>query len=199
MSITSLKEVGLFTFSLLLFPWAAVHAEMGKGTVQDPLTREYIDGVYKGWQEGITLDHQTGNYIVTYKDGYGFYNSVIFESATKIEPVLKSKFHHHNSANTIIYKYRLKNGIRSKQNINMLLTHISNINPGGPTGPKNWDGRTIPTLTDSTLRLSWTYDGEEHLGGLAPSRSIGEFKVESNDLPGISVMEITGAAKAMAR
>lgn len=196
MSITSLKDVRLFIFALLLFPWTVVQAEMGKGTVQDPVTREYVDGVYKDWQEGIVLDHQTGNHIITYKDGYGFYNSVIFESATKIEPFLKSKFNHHNSTNIIIYKYRLKNGTKSKQNINMLLTHISNINPNSPTGPKGWDGRAIPTLTDSTLRLSWTYDGEEHLGGLAPSRSIGEFKVESSDLPGISVMEITGAAKA---
>ncbi|MCR4346921.1 MAG: hypothetical protein NUV55_06940 [Sulfuricaulis sp.] len=196
MSIASLKDIGLFILALLLFPWPVVQAEMGKGTVQDPVTREYVDGVYKDWQEGILLDPQTNNYIVTYKDGYGFYNSVMFEAATKIEPVLKSKFKHPNSANTVVYEYKLKNGTRSKQNINMFLAHVSSINPGSPMGPKGWDGRAIPTLTDSTLRLSWMYDSEEHLGGLAPGRSIGEFKVESSDLPGITVMEITGAAKA---
>ena len=72
--------------SLLLMP-GIVWAEMGKGTVQDPITRAYTDGVYKDWQEGVVQHPGTGDYIVTYKDSWDFFNEIILEPATKIEPI----------------------------------------------------------------------------------------------------------------
>ena len=151
----------------LCLPLSTVQAEMGKGTVEDPITREYTRGVYKDWQEGVVLDTETGNYIVTYKAWNGHFESVILEPATKIDPTLKSKFKRIENSNAVRYEYRLKNSSKAKQNVEMFLTHVSNINPGGPVAPSNWDGRAFPTFTDSNLRLSWTHEGVGPAGGLA--------------------------------
>lgn len=168
---------------------------MGKGTVEDPITREYTRGVYKDWQEGIVIHPGTGDHIVTYKAWNGFFNSVIFEPATKIDPTLKSKFKLSDSVNAVVYEYKLRNGPKAKQDIGMFLTHVSNIS-GNPTGPLDWDGRTFPSFTDPSLRLSWTREDKDAkvppLRGLAPGKSADGFKVESSDLPGVVVMKIMG-------
>jgi hypothetical protein len=135
---------------------------------------------------------------VTYKDAWGFFNSVILEPATKIDPTLKSKFKLSDSVNTVVYEYKLRNGPKAKQDIRMLLTLVSNIS-GNPTGPLDWDGRIVPTFTDSNLFLSWTYEDKDAkvlpLRGLAPGKTADGFKVESNDLPGVVMIKVKGNAR----
>ena len=146
-------------------------------------------------QEGVVLDPQTGDYIVTYKSGYsGKIYQLVFVPSTKIKPRLKSKFGRKHDKYTIFYRYKVKNGPDSKQNIDMLLTKVSGINPGGQLSPPEWDG-IVATDTDSPrLRLAWNFRGDEFLGGLAPGRDLGGFALASVDLPGIAVVQITGAA-----
>lgn len=196
----SLKNSSRLLLSVSIFfgvsaPSLAEYAEGALGYDWNPETKQF-KRVYKDWQEGIVFDDKSGNYLVTYKDGYGEYNEVIFEPATKIEPHLKSRYKYSKSANAVIYEYRLKNGAKSKQNISMFLAIVSSISTGGPISPKRWEGHAVPTLSAPTLRLSWNYDGETYLGGLPPKKDIGGFMVESNDLPGITEMQIMGAAKA---
>jgi hypothetical protein len=191
----SRKRISQFSAAILCFAGFGAYAEVGVGTLQDPITRKYTDNVSKDWQEGVVMHPETGNYVVTYKAWNGFFNSVIFEPATKIDPTLKSKFISSDSGNAVIYQYKLRNGAKARQNIEMFLTHVSNINPGGPIAPPDWDGRVFPTFTDSNLRLSWTHEGVGPSGGLAPGKTADGFRVESNDLPGVVVMQIKGNAR----
>lgn len=180
--------------ALALLAHAPAQAEMGKGTAQDPVTRAYTDHVYKDWIEGVKRDPQTGNYIITYKDSSGFFNEILFEPADKIDPVVRSTFRHAPQSDLVRYEYTLANGAASQQRIRMLVSQVSSVS-AGPGSPKDWEGYVVPTFANADLRLSWAYEGDGHLGGLAPGRSIGDFQIESVDLPGIAVMQVEGAAR----
>lgn len=186
--------VAVSIFSSISMPSLAEYTEGALGYDWNPETKQF-KRVYKDWQEGVVFDVKSGNYFVTYKDGYGEYNEVIFEPATKFDPTLKSKFKQIDSPSVTVYDYKLRNGNKSKQNIDMFLVHVSKVNAGSPISPESWDGRAIPTLTDTSLRLSWTYEGSEDLGGLKPGKTASGFRVESNDLPGIALVEVKGASR----
>src|SRR6266699_4653463 len=109
---------------LLIFPWS-LRAETGTGTVQDPATYQYTDLVVKDWQEGIVLDANTGNYIITYKGSDGYFSSIVFEPATKIAPTLSWKFEDLKENAVIRYRYALSNGRESKQGIGMFRMVVS--------------------------------------------------------------------------
>lgn len=146
-------------------------------------------------EEGVVLDPQTGNYIVTYTSGYsGQLENVVFVPSTKIEPRLKSEFARDG---TVVYQHRLGNGPDSEQNIDMLLlTTVSNINAGGQLSPPSWDGAVATDTESSNLRIAWIFQGDDVLDGLAPGADVSGLALESDDLPGIAIMQITGAAPA---
>ncbi len=146
-------------------------------------------------QEGIVFNPQTGNYVVTYKNAYS--NNivqVIFAPSTNIEPRLRSKFGRKHDQNSILYRYKLRSQPASKQNIDMLLTIVSDINAGTQLSPPQWKGTATPHEEIGNMRVAWRFSGGVHLGGLAPERSVSGFALESADLPGVAVVEITGAA-----
>jgi len=75
--------------------------------------------------EGVVLDPNTGNYLITY---YGagapgdkknkILRKVIFVPATKIEPIVQSAFKNRGDGE-IAYTYRVTNGIKSRQPLDM--------------------------------------------------------------------------------
>ncbi|MCR4346919.1 MAG: hypothetical protein NUV55_06930 [Sulfuricaulis sp.] len=185
----------IFVIVALLLSAGSTHAELGIGHIAsewDPQTKEFKE-VYKDWQEGVVTNLDTGNYTITYKDDDTF-SEVVFEPSTKIDPALKSKFHVSENKNIITYRYKLKNGKHSKQNIDTLITNINSAY-GDLKNPKDWVGRTVPNSVDDRLRLSWIYDGNVDLGGLKPNEGPIGFSLESFDLPGIGTAQITGAAR----
>lgn len=154
-----------------------------------------IPASYGDEQEGVVFDPETGDYIVTYKSGYsGKIHQLVFVPSTKIKPRLKSKFGRKGDKNIIFYRYKLRNESGSKQNIDMLLTKVSSIDPDGQLSPPEWDGIVATDIDSPDLRLAWNFRGDEFLGGLAPGRNLGGFALASVDLPGIAIVQITGAA-----
>lgn len=191
----NLYRTSIVILVALLLRASFAHAEFGVGHIAsewDPQTKEFRE-VYKDWREGVVVDPNTGNYTVTYKDDDTF-SEVVFEPSTKIDPVLKYKFHASENKNIITYRYKLKNSKHSKQNIDTLISNISSAN-GELKNPKDWVGRTVPNFDDNRLRLSWIYDGNVDLGGLKPNEGLTGFVLESFDLPGIGVVQILGAAR----
>ncbi len=63
--------------------------------------------------EGILLDRNTGDYIITYADVSGQIMQTRFAPSTKIDPALRSRFE--NQHGLIRYRYSIKNGSRGKQ------------------------------------------------------------------------------------
>src|SRR6266700_4131672 len=175
---------------LAVFSWSA-HAEMGTGTVQDPVTYQYLYRVTKDWQEGIVLDRNTGNYVITYKIDDGIFASIVFEPATKITPTLSWKFEDLKENGVIRYRYALGNGRESKQGIDMFRMVVSNVAAGSVTNVGNWQGHAVP-YRDSGQLLSWSCSMKTKVCNLAPGGRQGEFVADSNDLPGIVMAQITG-------
>lgn len=184
LTIASLSVVLCFSLTAL--------AEMGTGIVQDPVTGKLTNGVQQDWKQGIALDPQTGNYIITYKDAYGFFNSSVFEPATKITPNLTARFHLTRQNGLIEYRYILSNARTSKQGIKEFRVTVSSVAPGNSMRTGNWQGLVAPTATGSSFYLSWFCSQGNDACSLPPGRHQEGFRVTSRDLPGISVAEIRG-------
>ena len=76
--------------------------------------------------EGIVLDPNTGDYIITYTNAVGQLKQSRFVPSTKIEPSLYSRFE--NERGLIHYRYVLKNGTASKQPlIGLILDPLSSL------------------------------------------------------------------------
>jgi hypothetical protein len=171
----------------------STRAEMGKGTVQDPVTGKLTNGVTQDWHQGIVFDPKTGNYIITYKDAYGFFNSSVFEPATKITPKLTAQFRLTDQAGLIEYRYTLSNARTSKQGIEEFRVLVSSGIPDDSlTG--NWRRVVAPTVTGSNSYVGWFCLERNRTCTVPPGRHQEGFRVTSSDLPGISVAEISGKA-----
>ncbi len=184
-------HVAALVSGVLLIFSSSLRAEMGTGTVEDPVTHEYTDNVVKDWQEGIVLDPNTGNYLITYKIDDGIFASIVFEPATKIAPTLRWKFEDLKENGVIRYRYALGNGRESKQGIDMFRMVVSNVAAGSVTNVGNWQGHAVP-YRDSGQLLSWSCSMKTKVCNLAPGGRQGEFVADSNDLPGIVMAQITG-------
>lgn len=149
--------------------------------------------------ESIVLDPHTGDYIITYSSYTAeiqpALQRVVFVPATKIDPIVKSKFKLDEN-DKIRYSYTLKNGPKSRQNIDGLA--ISNtVNTIAPLDvPKNWIGNIFPNFEGNHARVAWSYWGDEELGGLPPGSVQVGFGFNSNTLPGIGTAELRGASPA---
>jgi hypothetical protein len=177
----------------------ATHAELATGTIVDPSSRTWAPPitrvVYKDWQEGVSLNQDTGDYVITYKNDNGNYIEVTFVPSTKISPLLLSKIKRAGDESAVRYEYQLKSDATSRQNISEIFCLVRGITAGSIVSPKYWQGGAYPNLQTASggLRLSWKYHGTELFGGLAPGKNLTGFEVQSNDLPLVRPMEINGA------
>lgn len=155
-----------------------------------------------GATEGIVLDLETGNYVITYEAGSeytprGMYRT-IYTPATKINPSVKSHFREMERPAAIAYAYKVKNGKDSKQNLGgILMVTISHAYPG-LVGPRGWNGSIITNVDGPGFRIGWHYSGSEDLGGVTPGVSLGGLEFKSSDLPGIGIMQLMGATPIQA-
>lgn len=180
-----------------------------------------ISNVYGLSEEGVVLDPDTGNYLITY---YGsgapgdkknkILRKVIFVPATKIDPLVKSTFKL-MEASDITYSYRITNGTTSRQLLDaMRFDPVTDIVSAVPlpkrhqdtdlnTVEKNYlagvaaletpDGWTGGSYTSHSggLRISWSYSTSS---GLAQGKSQGGFGFSSKDIPGIGMAQLQGYA-----
>jgi len=156
------------------------------------VTGKLTNGVQQDWNQGVVLDPQTGNYIITYKDAYGFFNSSVLEPATKITPNLTAQFRLTNQDGLIEYRYALSNARTSKQGIKGFRVLVSSVAPGNPMKTGNWEGMVAPTVKGPNFYLSWFCSQGDNVCSLLPGRRQEGLRMTSRDLPGISVAEIKG-------
>ncbi len=192
MSLKNIRFVPVVFLTVVSCLSLVAQAEMGTGTVQDPVTGKLTNGVQQDWNQGIVLDPQTGNYIITYKDAYGFFNSSVFEPATKITPNLTAKFRLMNQDKLIEYRYTLSNARTSKQGIKEFRVLVSSVTSGNSMKAGNWEGVVAPNVTGSNFYLSWFCSQGDNACSLPPGRRQEGLRVTSRDLPGISEAEIRG-------
>lgn len=154
-----------------------------------------------GTTEGVVLDLETGNYVITYEAAdelrpQGLYQT-IYTPATKINPSVKSRFKEMERPDAIVYSYKVKNGKDSKQNLEGLIVIASHAYPGS-AGPRGWYGGIVTNVDGPGFRIGWHYSGSEDLGGIAPGAALGGLEFKSSDLPGIGIMQLRGATPIQA-
>ena len=130
-----------------------------------------ISSAPAGAMEGIVLDLETGNYVITYEAAdelrpQGLYQT-IYVPATKINPSVKSYFRERERPDAIAYNYKVKNGKDSKQNLRIMMIIASHAYPG-LGAPRGWDGSIVTNVDGPGFRIGWSYSGSQDLGGLAP-------------------------------
>lgn len=155
----------------------------------------------QGAKEGVAFDSATGNYVITYEAEdelrpKGLYQT-IYTPATKIEPTVESRFEQTSSGNRVTYKFKVKNGKKSQQNLEMLILLVSNTESNLVT-PAGWGGSAVENLGGTEFRVGWSYDGPEDLGGLTPGQTLNGFGLASNDLPGVGIIQLSGATPIQA-
>jgi hypothetical protein len=172
--------------------------------------------------EGIVRDPVTGNYTATFvvegEDGKDWLETGDLETATKIDPTVRSKFKLAEGWN-IRYAYTIRNGSSAKQAINhfdlyglpinvVLLKTTPLLGSGNVvleeffdsamTSPsEKWSGsgaRNGQTLNIGWMYERWDYSTKSHntAVGIQPGESASGFGFAGPDLPGIFVAKLTG-------
>lgn len=169
--------------------------------------------------EGLILNPSTGDYTLNYCDPDQLPDTcvieqVIFTPATKLSPVLRTRFILNTADWSITYRYRVKNKAASRQPLVMLaLDPIPDINAPIPLSkrlvdlktagvatqlgagravlltPAGWQGTTVPSVqSPNFLRLGWTFGSLAFpQAGLAPGQVQLGFGFTSTNLPGIAI------------
>jgi hypothetical protein len=176
--------------------------------------------------ESIVFDSKTGNYIITYlgyddtgeSDMPTVSRQAIFVPATKIDPVIQSTFKFSNGEK-IPYSYRVRNGIRARQSLSMLLfdpvsdidssiplpKNVEDINPNtieqyfsvaadALVSPNGWVGQ-VTASSAGGLRIGWiNINTSLSVSGISVGAVRGGFGFSSKDIPGIGVTQLQGEA-----
>jgi len=103
--------------------------------------------------EGIVLDRNTGDYIITYANAAGRLKQSRFVPSTKINPTLNSRFEIRHGA--IRYRYSIKNGVSGKQPlIGFIFDPVSSIYSNGAVPEtRQQDIEKIKQLASDPVRL----------------------------------------------
>lgn len=171
------------------------NAEMGTGTIEDPVTHQYTTQVTKNWQEGVVLDPTTGNYIITYKGDHDLFYSIVFEPSTKVNPTIRSFFKYSQNDQVIAYRYGIHIAKTSKQGLDGFTTSASSYVDNSIQSPKDWKGSASPNSVDTNFILGWLCLKGDVVCSASPGTQLQGFALESKDLPGISVAKFTGHAR----
>ncbi len=148
-------------------------------------------------EEGIVQDPVTGDYVITYKGDDGALKRAVFVPGTKIDAKVKSKVKK-TTTDTIVYSYKVQNGAQGKQAIVALVAQASSVVNGSQVTPKHWHGVMTEYFQGSGFRVGWLQLRSDPAPlALSPGSGSNDFAFESNDLPGIGIMELKGDAPVM--
>lgn len=145
----------------------------------------------KAEEEIFFINPDTGNYHIRYKNDFGEISDVIFIPATKIDPMLTSKFK--DKGEKINFRYKVRNGTMGRQSLIGVRFSASNIYKTTQTNPSGWEGTILPNIGGTGFFVNWHYgDLNTEISGLRPGQSQSGFGIESPDLPGIGIVRLNG-------
>jgi hypothetical protein len=148
-------------------------------------------------EESIVIDTQTDNNIITYRGDDGTIKRAIWEPTNKIDPSIKSKFKV-TKDETFVYRYKIKNGVKSKQALQGFHLKTSYANGRKQTTPQGWIGSVNRWPDQTSYEVDWSIlCGRQRNACLAPGTSQNGFMLESPDLPGMGLARSRGAATIM--
>ena len=185
----------LFGGSDSVLPGLSVSAEcagpdtiMKKVTILITIVMSFAYG--QSWRDTLWYDMQGGNYIVQYVGEGDTLVSVVFEPATKINPIISANVDFNASQEKMVYHYLIENGGDSKQNL--FSFQVEYKAPVTDVTANRWQSRkvqegTVETLEDGGRRWvtsdagRWAWSGFQ---GLQPTWRKNGFGLESSGIPG---------------
>jgi hypothetical protein len=143
-----------------------------------------------------------------------------FVPATRIDPTIESDFVYRPDRREVQYAYRVANGRRAKAAlVRIVIDPLSTVSalmlpPASAGGmdadhrtqfegtasgalitPDHWSG-TLSAHTGPGLRIVWQLDATPGAKGVAPGRAQAGFGLPADDLPGVVLAHLQGAAPA---
>lgn len=151
--------------------------------------------------ESITLDPNTGNYVITYEgysNGQPATHTVIYVPATKFEPSIKSEYSNIANGN-VKYRYKIRNAVTSEQSIAVIRMYLREINQDDQLSPFGWLGhvfkkRSVPD--PKAYIASWmafNKNSNQSASGIMPGTTESGFGFNSRLLPGVVPIELLGS------
>ncbi len=139
------------------------------------------------FEEGI-VKNTDGDYIITFFSESGHWIQWQWEPATKIDPSVTWGIKQSSKSDSLAYSFTVANGVTSKQKLDLVRMIVSSTINGTQVIPTGWDG--VSSSRKSNIIVSWSFqaDGE----GIKAGASQNGFGFESNDLPGIGAIELSG-------
>lgn len=147
--------------------------------------------------ESLTYDPETGIYTIYYYNTYDQPTPVLqhaqFELPTRIDPNIKFELKE-SEQGSILYRYKLKSGMASKQDLVLMRLDANSAYPEGQMTPTGWHGSVNPDPASIGVVVGWSKlvrDGT----GLKPGQSQGGFGAQSQDLAGVGMVETWGRVR----
>jgi hypothetical protein len=137
-------------------------------------------------RDTLWFDPQSGNYIIQYIGVGDTVVTVVFEPATKIDPIITAAVRLQKNEDTLTYEYSIKNGEKSKQNLVSFeieyKAEVSDNTTNGWYSRKIFDGKIEDDRWFTFDAMRWRWSGDQ---GLERGWSVSGFVLKSNGLPGI--------------
>ena len=144
----------LFGGSDSVLPGLSVSAEcagpdtmMKKVTILITIVMSFAYG--QSQRDTLWYDMQSGNYIVQYVGEGDTLVSVVFEPATKINPIISANVDFNASQEKMVYHYLIENGGDSKQNL--FSFQVEYKAPVTDVTANRWQSRKVQEGTVETL------------------------------------------------
>jgi len=151
-------------------------------------------------QDTLFLDPSTGNFVIQYIGDADTIVTVIFEPATKVNPLLSAHVRTVQGTDSLIYQYAIANGENSKQNLHSFqLEYQADV---VDATSNRWHSGKVTRFELRTFEsgvvvdaMRWRWAGDQ---GLEPTWSVNGFGLKSIGLPGVVDAYFQGKVKVLA-
>ena len=150
----------------------------------------YSELLFTYENDKVEIDDNTGDFIITYTSSKNnAINTVRWSPPTKFDVELKSKFKQQKEY--FEYKYSIKSGKASLQNITGINIYVPQVIDGSVSQPDKWESDvTLDVDSDNNAKLvSWETDLKK---GLEPGKKADGFILKSTAIPSIGSVRILG-------
>ncbi len=141
-------------------------------------------------EDSITLDEETGNYIIRYEVDGVMKKAVLVPASNvsvRITPKLTTR-----DADRIVYRYKVKADTKAGLPLATLAMNSKPIIQGSLTSPARWKSLSFPQFNSDTIRIGWMHEEHRHEHLKRGHDVVKLFTMESDYLPGFGDIEVSG-------
>lgn len=146
-------------------------------------------------EDSITLDEETGNYIIRYEVDGVMKKAVLVPASNvsvRITPKLTTR-----DADRIVYRYKVKADTKAGLPLATLAMNSKPIIQESLTSPPGWKSLSFPQFNSDLIRIGWMHE-EHHHEHTKRGHIVKLFTMESDYLPGFGEIKVRGDTPILA-